>query len=126
MTTLGFTSNFVARLEESRRRLDDFVEISKRAADCRVNDLKKVQADEQQSIDSLLRQLKSLQHERGVAAMSRNGSDDNATGGVAVQRKKIESKQVKLEEELSMLKSKYRIEQAQLDGAYCAVQHTTC
>ena len=126
MTTLGFTSNFVARLEESRRRLDDFVEINKRVADCRVNDLKKVQADEQQSIDSLLRQLKSLQYERGVVAMSRNESDDNATGGVAVQRKKIESKQVKLEEELSMLKSKYRIEQAQLDGAYCPVQHITC
>jgi hypothetical protein len=123
MATLGFTSNFVARLEDSRRRLDDFVETNKRTADYRVADLKKVHADEQQGIDSLLRQLKSLQHERGVAAMSRNGSDDNAMGGVAVQRKKLESKQVKLEEEISMLKSKNRIEQAQLDGAYCQCRH---
>jgi hypothetical protein len=122
MTTLGFTSNFVAGLEELRRKLDDFVETNKKTADCQVADLKKIQADEQQSIDSLLRQLRSLQYERGVAAMSRNGSDDNATGGLAVQRKKFESKQVKLEEELSMLKSKNRIEQAQLDGAYnCSV-----
>jgi hypothetical protein len=126
MTTLGFTSNYVARLEESRCRLDDFVEINKRAADCRVNDLKKVQASEQQSIDSLLRHLKSLQYERGVAATSGNGSNGNATSGIVVQRKKIESMQVKVEEELSMLKSKYRIEQSQLDGAYCAIQHTTC
>jgi hypothetical protein len=121
MTTLGFTSNFVAILEDSRRKVDDFVETNKRTADCRVADLKKLQADEQQNIDALLRQLKSLQYERGVATMSRNGSDDNATGGLAVRLKKFESKQVKLQEELSMLKSKNRIEQAQLDGAYCSV-----
>ncbi len=126
MTTLGFTSNFVTRLEESRRKLDDFVETNKRAADSRVVDLKKIQADEQQGIDALLRQLKSLQYERGVAAMSTNGSDKNAAGSLAVQLKKFESKQMKLEEELSMLKSKNRIEQAQLDGAFVLCHQTPC
>lgn len=119
MSFTGFTSNFVNRLEESHHRLDKFVETNRKKADSTLADLKKVEADEQQNIDSLLRQLKSLQYERGVAERSKGGSSDsNAKGGVAEQRKKLENKQVKLEQEVSMLKSKNRVEQSQLDGAY--------
>ena len=121
MSFTGFTSAFTDRIEESCRRLDDFVQTNKNKADSLVLDLKKVEADEQRNIDSLLRQLKSLQHERGVAERNNNGGGSSSAaigGGVADQRKKLEDKQVKLEQEVSILESKNRVEKSQLDGEF--------
>lgn len=118
MSFTGFTSAFTDRIEESCRRLDDFAQTNKNKADSLVLDLKKVEADEQRNIDSLLRQLKSLQHERGVAERNNNGGGSSSAaigGGVADQRKKLEDKQVKLEQEVSILESRNRVEKSQLD-----------
>ena len=128
----GFTSDFVDRIGESRRRLDEFVESNKQKADSLVADVKRVEADEQQNVDLLLRQLKSLQYERGVAESAALGGG-GGVGGIASQRKKLEDKQAKLEQEVSMLKSKNTVDQAQLDGAsyilspniYCAIIFAT-
>ena len=66
----GFTSSFVDRIATSRRRLDQYVETNKQKADELVAELKTCEDNEQSKIDSLLRQLKSLQYERGVAESS--------------------------------------------------------
>lgn len=116
MSYTGFTSNFVDGLAESRRRLDDFVDANKQKADALVADLQRVEAEEQRAIDALLRQLKSLQYERGVAESAKGNG--NAAGGVAERRKALETKQARLEEEVARLKSKKKAEQEQLDGAY--------
>jgi len=117
MSIPDFTSNFINRLEESHFRLDEFVQTNKKKADSAIADLKKAEADEQQNIDSLLRQLHSLQYERGVAESSKmdDGKSNNAKGGVAEQRQKLENKQVELEQEVSTIKRKNRVEEAQLD-----------
>jgi len=118
MVFTGFTSNFVNRLAESHTRLDEYVETNKKKADSLVAEVKKAQSDEQCNIDSLLRQLKSLQHERGLATaadIGGIGSIGGGQGGVAEQRKKLEKKQTNLEQEVSMMQSKNTLEQAQLD-----------
>lgn len=112
----GFTSTFVDRIATSRRRLDQYVETNKQKADALVAELKTCEADEQAKIDSLLRQLKSLQYERGVAENSNKAAPgtDGVTG-VAEQRKKLENKQAKLQQEVDMLQSKNRREQSRLE-----------
>jgi len=114
-TTLGFTSNFINRLTKSRGQLESYVESNKRVADDYVTALRTIQVNEQQDIDNLIRQLKSLQYERGVVAAEEAGSD---SGGVAVQRKELDKRQVLLQDELTLLKTKNHIEQSQLDGAF--------
>jgi len=106
----GFTSNFIDRLGESTRQLDEFVAQNKEKANALVSNLHQVEADEQQNIDSLLRKLKSVQHERGVVASSAKDG-----GGVAEQRKMLESKQLKLEQEVSRLTSKNRVDKSQME-----------
>jgi len=114
----GFTSTFVDRIATSRRRLDQYVETNKQKADALVAELKTCEANEQSKIDSLLRQLKSLQYERGVAKdankAAAGGGADGVTG-VAEQRKKLEHKQAKLQQEVEMLQSKNRMEQSHLE-----------
>jgi predicted deacetylase len=114
-TALGFTSNFINRLTESRNQLERYVESNKRIADDHVTALRTIQVNEQQTIDNLQRQLKLLQYERGVVAATGEaaGVDD---GGLAEQRKKLDKRQVLLEDELTLLKTKNHIEQTQLDG----------
>ena len=113
----GFTSSFVDRIATSRRRLDQYVETNKQKADELVAELKTCEDNEQSKIDSLLRQLKSLQYERGVAESTNKSTSDGGgvTGGVAEQRQKLESKQAKLQQEVEMLQSKNRMEQSRLD-----------
>ncbi|KAL3768040.1 hypothetical protein ACHAWU_005498 [Discostella pseudostelligera] len=120
----GFTSGCLNRLETSRRKLNIFTDANKKRVDNILSDLQQLQSNEQQKIDSLLRQLKSLQYERGAVEKlkdsSSNNSADNGTGGggggcMAERRKKLESKQKKLEEEVSMLESRNRMEKQQLD-----------
>lgn len=118
--TPGFTSSFVDRLGESRRRLDDYAANAKGRADALVDDVRRLGADEQREIDLLLRQLESIQHERGVAARGGGGggdNDDDAAGGIAERRKRLEDKQEKLEEEVAILKRKSAMEKSRLDGA---------
>lgn len=118
-TTLGFTSNFINRLTESRNQLESYVESNKRIADDYVTALRTIQVNEQQDIDNLLHQLKLLQYERGVvAAEEATGDDDDVGGGMAVQRKELDKRQVLLENELTLLKTKNHIEQSQLDGMF--------
>lgn len=123
----GFTSGCLNRLETSRRKLNIFTDANKKRVDNILSDLQQLQSNEQQKIDSLLRQLKSLQYERGAVEKlkdsSSNNSADNGTGGgggggMAERRKKLESKQKKLEEEVSMLESRNRMEKQQLDGTF--------
>jgi len=125
----SITSDFTSRLTEVRRRVDDFATTNEKRADAVLADAKQTEIDEQRDIDLLLRQLKSLQSERGVVGESSssegNGGSGSSSSGVADQRKKLESKQVKLEEEVSMLKKKNRVEQAQLDGEYFSL-HIIC
>ena len=117
MGTTGFTCSFVGYVAESTARLDGWIEGNKKKADDCVFELTSVKNDEQQKIDSLLRKLKSLQYERGVARESRESSGDPyAVGGLAERRKQFEEKEMKLEQEVSILKSKSRVEQSQLDG----------
>mmetsp|Transcript_17875 Transcript_17875/g.29336 ORF Transcript_17875/g.29336 Transcript_17875/m.29336 type:complete len:252 (+) Transcript_17875:77-832(+) len=112
----GFTSSFVDRIATSRRRLDQYVETNKQKADDLVAKLKSCEADEQSKIDSLLRQLKSLQYERGVAeGANKSTSGPDGVTGVAEQRKKLETKQAKLQQEVEMLQSKNRMEQSRLE-----------
>ena len=113
----GFTSSFVDRIATSRRRLDQYVETNKQKADNLVAELKTCEANEQSKIDSLLRQLKSLQYERGVAegaTKAASGGADKVTG-LAEQRNKLMNKQAKLQQEVEMLQAKNRIEQSRLD-----------
>lgn len=121
----GFTSDCLNRLETSRRNLSLFTEANKKRADTILSDLKQLQSNEQQKIDALLRQLKSLQFERGIVEKikdsSSNNSSENGTGGgggIAERRKKLDSKQQKLEEEVSMLETRNRMEMEQLDGTF--------
>ena len=108
VTSAGFTSNFINRLEESQRRLDEFVSSNKSKADAIIDNLHQVQNDEQQKIDSLLHQLKSLQYERGVAAAANNNAKQgkNSGGGLAEQRKQLENKEQKLKDEVMMLQKR--------------------
>ena len=123
MACSSFTSDCLTRLETSRRNLYLFTDANKKRADAILSDLKQLQSYEQQKIDALLRQLKSLQYERGVVEKLNDSSSTNSSGngtggggGIAERRKKLESKQKKLEEEVSMLKSRNRMEKKQLDG----------
>ena len=115
----GFTSRFVDRIATSRRRLDQYVESNKQKADDIVAELKTCEANEQSKIDSLLRQLKSLRYERGVAEGANKATagrkGDGVTTGIAEQRKKLENKQSKLQQEVQILQSKNRTEQARLE-----------
>jgi predicted RNase H-like nuclease (RuvC/YqgF family) len=116
----GFTSAFVERIATSRRRLDQYVETNKQKADDIVAELKTCEANEQSKIDSLLRELKSLQYERGVVAEGANnkvagGGVDGGVTGVAEQRKKLENQQSKLQQEVKILQSKNRAEQSRLE-----------
>jgi predicted deacetylase len=115
-TSLGFTSNFINRLTESRNQLERYVESNKRIADDHVTALRTIQVNEQQTIDNLQRQLKLLQYERGVVAATGEAAAGDDGGGVAVQRKQLDARQVLLEDELTLLKTKNHIEQSQLDG----------
>ena len=112
----GFTSGFVDGLAESRRRLDAFVDANKAKADALVADHQRAAAEEQQGIDALLRQLHALQYERGVAREIAKGGK-GGEGGVAEQRKKLEGKRARLEEEVRSLTTKNRAEREELDGA---------
>ena len=133
MTYSGFTADCLNRLETSRRNLVIFTDAKKKRADTILSDLKQLQSNEQQKIDALLRQLKSLQYERGVVEKfkdsNKTNSSDNVAGGggggIAERRKKLESKQRKLEEEVSMLESRNRMEKEQLDGTSVNVQCRT-
>jgi len=102
----GFTSAFVDRIATSRRRLDQYVEANKQKADDIIAELKTCEANEQSKIDSLLRQLKSLQ---------RAAAGGDGVTGVAEQRKKLENKQSKLQQEVEILKSKNRAELSRLE-----------
>ena len=118
--TGGFTSTFVDRIATSRRRLDQYVETNKHKADTLIAELKSTEASEQTKIDSLLRQLKSLQYERGVAASAADNAaqgsgDSGGSGGISEQRKKLEEKQIKLQHTVQTLQSKNRMEQSRLD-----------
>lgn len=127
----GFTADCLNRLETSRRNLVIFTDAKKKRADTVLSDLKQLQSNEQQKIDALLRQLKSLQYERGVVEKFKDSNKTNSSdniaggGGIAERRKKLESKQKKLEEEVSMLESRNRMEKEQLDGTSVNVQCRT-
>jgi len=110
----GFTSAFVDHIANSRRRLDQYIDTNKQKADALVAELKTCEAEEQTKIDSLLRQLKSLQYERGVVEGA-SGGDGSVLTGVAEQRKNLEIKQSKLEQEVEILQSKNRADQSLLD-----------
>jgi hypothetical protein len=131
MTYSGFTADCLNRLETSRRNLVIFTDAKKKRADTVLSDLKQLQSNEQQKIDALLRQLKSLQYERGVVEKFKDSNKTNSSdniaggGGIAERRKKLESKQKKLEEEVSMLESRNRMEKEQLDGTSVNVQCRT-
>ena len=121
-TTTTFTSNFINRIEESRHNLNTYITTTKNKSNDICTKLQQEQHTEQENIDILLRQLKSLQHERGVvsAANSRN-KGNGSDGGLVEQRKKLENKQLKFEEEVHLLTSKNRVDQEQLDGAYICI-----
>ncbi|EED96090.1 predicted protein [Thalassiosira pseudonana CCMP1335] len=109
----NFTSSFLTSLTAHEAKLTAYITSQKSHADALTSALHAAHAADQEGIDALLRQLKSLQYERGVAqeasASSANG------GGLAEQRKKLEGRQKKLEGEVEMLRGKKRVEQAQLD-----------
>ena len=118
-TTLTFTSNFINRIEESRHNLNTYITTTKNKSNDICTKLHQEQHTEQENIDILLRQLKSLQHERGVVSAANNSNKVNGgDGGLVEQRKKLENKQLKFEEEVHLLTSKNRVDQEQLDGAY--------
>eukprot|EP00578_Thalassiosira_sp_NH16_P008205 CAMPEP_0181111216 /NCGR_PEP_ID=MMETSP1071-20121207/19153_1 /TAXON_ID=35127 /ORGANISM="Thalassiosira sp., Strain NH16" /LENGTH=241 /DNA_ID=CAMNT_0023195087 /DNA_START=19 /DNA_END=744 /DNA_ORIENTATION=+ len=112
MSFAGFSSDFIDRLDESRRRCEEYAEANERRADSILADLRKVSADEQRGIDSLLRRIRSLRQERGI--IDGDGSDGGG-GGIAERRKRLEDKRAKLEQEVSMLESRNRVEQTQLE-----------
>jgi len=56
-----------------------------------------------------------LQYERGVAEDSTKAAGTDGVTGVAEQRKKLENKQAKLQQEVEMLQSKNRTEQSRLE-----------
>ena len=123
-TTTTFTSNFINRIEESRHNLNTYITTTKNKSNDICTKLQQEQHTEQENIDILLRQLKSLQHERGVAVANNSSNKANGSdGGLVEQRKKLENKQLKFEEEVSLLTSKNRVDQEQLDGTcvymYC-------
>lgn len=117
MNYTGFTSAFTKHIDESRRRIDAYVTTNQAKADTLLSELKNIQTEEQGNIDGLLRQLKSLQYERKGAASSKN-NEKNGGGGVAERRKRLHDEQVKLEQDVSMMKSKNRVDQEQLDGTF--------
>ena len=116
-TTTTFTSNFINRIEESRHNLNTYITTTKNKSNDICTKLQQEQHTEQENIDILLRQLKSLQHERGVVANS-NKANSGGDGGLVEQRKKLENKQLQFEEEVHLLTSKNRVDQEQLDGTY--------
>ena len=69
VVSTGFTSSFIDRLGASTRQLESFVSKTKATADETFANIKATREDEQHNIDKLLRQLKTLEHERGVAAL---------------------------------------------------------
>ena len=124
--TTTFTSNFINRIEESRHNLNTYITTTKNKSNDICSKLQQEQHTEQENIDILLRQLKSLQHERGVVSAANNNSNkanSGGDGGLVEQRKKLENKQLQFEEEVHLLTSKNRVDQEQLDGAciymYC-------
>lgn len=122
-TTATFTSNFVSRIEQSHETLNEYITSQKSQADTLLTQLQTLSTTEQQSIDTLLSQLNSLQYERGVAAAANSGGEGNNGGvrGLAEQRQKLESKQLKLEEGVERLRHENRVEQDQLDGKFLCV-----
>lgn len=114
VVSTGFTSSFIDRLGASTRQLESFVSKTKATADETFANIKATREDEQHNIDKLLRQLKTLEHERGVAAdCARNGS---SSGGVAEQRKELDEKQTALKDEVSRLQARNQLDQSQLQG----------
>lgn len=114
VVSTGFTSSFIDRLGASTRQLESFVSKTKTTADETFANLKATREEEQHSIDKLLRQLKTLEHERGVAAdCARGGS---SSGGVAKQRKELDEKQAALKDEVSRLQARNQLDQSQLQG----------
>lgn len=120
-TTTTFTSNFINRIEESRHNLNTYITTTKNKSNDICSKLQQEQHTEQENIDILLRQLKSLQHERGVAVANNSNKANGGDGGLVEQRKKLENKQLKFKEEVHLLTSKNRVDQEQLDGAYIYV-----
>ena len=118
MTAATFTSNFINRIEESRHNLNTYITTTKNKSNDICTKLQQEQHTEQENIDILLRQLKSLQHERGVAVANNSNKANGSDGGLVEQRKKLENKQLKFKEEVHLLTSKNRVDQEQLDGAY--------
>jgi len=119
-TAITFTSNFINRIEESRHNLNTYITTTKNKSNDICTKLHQEQHTEQENIDILLRQLKSLQHERGVVSAANNNSNkaNGSDGGLVEQRKKLENKQLKFEEDIHLLTSKNLVDQEQLDGAY--------
>merc|ERR1719356_72516 len=107
---MGFTSNFIDRLDELTVQVDEFVTQNKKKADELVLNIHHLKADEKQNIDSLLRQLKLVQHERGAVV-----SSEIDVRGVAEQRNTLESKHLKLEQEVVRLSSKNRLDKSQME-----------
>ena len=125
-TTATFTSNFVSRIEQSHETLNEYITSQKSQADTLLTQLQTLSTTEQQSIDTLLSQLNSLQYERGVAAAANSsgggeGNNGGSVRGLAEQRQKLESKQLKLEEGVERLRHENRVEQDQLDGKFSCV-----
>ena len=122
-TTATFTSNFVSHIEQSHETLNEYITSQKSQADTLLTQLQTLSTTEQQSIDTLLSQLNSLQYERGVAAAANSsgggeGNNGGSVRGLAEQRQKLESKQLKLEEGVERLRHEHRVEQDQLDGKF--------
>ena len=114
VVSAGFTSSFIDRLGASTRQLESFVSKTKTTADETFANLKATREEEQHNVDKLLRQLKTLEHERGVAAeCARDGS---SSGGVAKQRNELDEKQTALKEEVSRLQAKNQLDQSRLQG----------
>lgn len=124
--TTTFTSNFINRIEESRHNLNTYITTTKNKSNDICTKLHQEQHTEQENIDILLRQLKSLQHERGVASAANNinNKGNGSDGGLVEQRKKLENKQLKFEEEVHLLTSKNRVDQEQLDGTYICIVYS--
>jgi len=106
----GFTEHFIKSLTLSRVRIENFSAAMKKKADEAFASNSEAVRAEQQGIQGLLKQLRSLQEERGEI---KNSNDKES---LAARRSRLIEKQTVLEKEREDLLQEVQSRQQELEG----------
>ena len=127
-SVLGFTHNFLQRIQQSKSLLDSYEKLMRDKADSAIRCQADVCEQESEEIHSLIETLKRVQCKRGLINDQHRGDGDNSDriddagvtkGGVAWEQAELDRKLVDAEKELVKCQLEHKKVDKNVKGKMC-------